>query len=262
MTTEALELVVELEELLPWDTFLDRKVVQMTDQQAQNLQEHIERYRTYEWPKIVSELEREHKVRLNGDSQSRNIRLSNDREPHWVEPGAAYWWQEQVVRERGTDDDGRPVIKERSLGWSPCGPITCSDASLVRLYLENGLRFRPPGPYGPDVVDVEVSEPASPPEAQTAFECRRQGDVRGFLNWKAYIQHCVRYNEPPEHPLPEDVRKRAETFAYYCYLHNVGWSEKQKRAVIQHIRHHPLVQKVHPRLETMLMKKPKEKLVS
>jgi len=123
-------------ETLKWDSFLtegDRK--------------HLDGFREIEWPNIR---------RVLYQAPYENI-APKGVEPHWVLPGKAVYWQEQIVREHVElkDDEGIPYrdVLEVSAGWQPTGPLPANNASVIAHYLRKGFRLRPPGRE-----DVEVEE--------------------------------------------------------------------------------------------------------
>jgi len=207
---------------LVWDTFLAKDAREKP---------HVDAFRAADWPDI--------RRQFNQDA-SHQMHIPDNLEPHWVMPGKAVLWQEQLIREPQQVDGVRRVV-EVSRGWTATSPMPIGNHIQLAYYLRKGLRLRPPE-HG---VDVELLQSAIPPEAFQAtqadepkppmYTCERHGmKTKGFPSWKAYIRHCVFYKEDIENMPPDSIRKRAVKFQWFCFLHNVGF--RTKRHVMQHIR--------------------------
>ena len=247
-------LAEERDLVLDWDYFLLKDLetvpVERREQHENLLRSHIEAFRRSDWPNIKRDLKK-----FQWD-------VPDGLEPHWVSPGRAVYWQEQILREpvEKTDDAGRRSreIVERSLGWAPTAGVPANNPSQIAHYLERGLRLRPP--YAG--VDVEAYiEAASPSEGlqsgqdtvpSRVFRCvrHRNGDL-DFHSWKAYIKHCVHYNEAMDEQPPEDVVAQQAHYKFYCPLHNVGFNSQ--RLAIHHAKNSQrrMVKAQHPGLKQM-----------
>lgn len=241
MTTE----IKEVESInLAWDAFLNKEtgVPQeraARDRQSRNLRQMIDGFRHAEWPNIKRELK-----------QTYHWEVEDGLEPHWVAPGRAVFWQEQLVRQVvvETDSEGhttyRPIFV--SQGWQPISPegAPANNASQIAMQLERGLRFRPPR----NGVGVETfleaaslsEEPRTEPPPSRFYPCARphpgkrlSGAMR-FNSWKAYMQHCIRYQEPPEHQPPKHVLDAIQHFKFWCHMHGRGFNNEKLAA--HHIR--------------------------
>lgn len=233
---------------LPWDYFLERGLEpnpRLTAEQRQRrldgLRRLVEGFRRTEWPNIRREVG-QYKVQApTGEYIYWDI--PEEMEPHWVEPGKAVYWQETVVR-RGvtkTDEEGHAYreLEETSAGWGPTNPLPADNASQIARYLAKGLRLRPPS-NGLGVEALSAAVLSDPPQDNAEdtpplYYCRRHGyDTKGFRTWKAYLQHCTRYQESLEHETPPEVVEFARQFRYYCGMHNKGFNSD--RGAILHIR--------------------------
>ena len=87
------------------------------------------------------------------------------------------------------------------------------------------------------------------------FECLRHGDVRRFVSWKTYLQHCAYNKEAPEEKAPDDVLEMAKRFTFFCFLHNKGFMFK--RTAVHHLKNELRKpgRAVHPGLEQMTVNK-------
>jgi hypothetical protein len=159
--------------------------------------------------------------------------VSDSREPHWVGPGTAVWYQNRINRLR-VEKDGHYEFREEETGFLPTDPLPCNNASLIHRYLEKGLRLRPLE-YD---VDIEASETADSPngsrEPQQTFHCKRHptGSYR-FDKWGTYLHHCNHYRESIEEKPPGAIIERMGQFRWYCLRHDVGW--RSQRAVRHHV---------------------------
>jgi hypothetical protein len=100
-------------------------------------------------------------------------------------------------------------------------------------------------------------EPVGPIPATTACDRHAKGRM-AFRNWKAYIQHCTRYNEAPIETLPPEVVERSRHFHWYCFVHDRGFGKGQKKQALQHFRKEKVVTQTHPTLDEMLVQPPQE----
>ena len=214
---------IEKDIALPWDAFLQRELQRLgltglaAEKWLEQTRNHIERFRQMEWPQI----------RL-GVNKTTTWQIPEGLEPHWVEPGKAVFWQEQIVRTRVSDSDG-VRIEERHLGWTPTSAIYANSASAVAKWLDIGLRLRPPTKD----TDLEVLKRANiqeykpvTPVPTPKFWCRRHPDKgpMAFPNWKAYIQHCTHYLELPIEEPPQEVVEHRKQFKWYCLEHEKGFN--------------------------------------
>ena len=128
---------------------------------------HVDFFHKTVWPEIREKLRREHR-----------IELTENEEPHWIEPWkAAYWHPSTDLRDRTT--------------WILTGPIS-ADAASIDQYLAKGWRFRRPEPVPSPEVAPEIHTPLSaigPPSKQSL--CRKCG--RGFATKAGLHIHQARY---------------------------------------------------------------------
>lgn len=223
----------ERTERLPWDAFLEREMAKGDP----IFRAHIDGFRQRDWPNIKRELAQ----------APLNWVVVDGLEPHWVAPGRAVFWQEQLVRQREskTDESGKDqnVIVEVSHGWQPTdGGLPANSASGIAYWLNRGLRLRPPE----DGVSAEMLESTVSLEALRAMDavpeavpdryiCDRHGiKKRGFTIWKAYIQHCTHYAEQPEFDPPPESQLRAGLAKYYCASHDKSF--QNSRLAAHHMR--------------------------
>lgn len=223
----------ERTERLPWDAFLEREVAKGDP----IFRAHIDGFRRRDWPNIKRELA----------GTPHNWVVVDGLEPHWVAPGRAVFWQEQIVRMRvpETDSSGlrRFVTENVSTGWQPTdGGLPANNASGIAYWLNRGLRFRPPV----DGVSAEMLESTVSLEALRAMDvapdvvlnkytCTRHGNKNhSFATWKGYIQHCTHYIEQPEFDPPPESQIRAGLAKYYCASHDKSF--QNSRLASHHIR--------------------------
>ncbi len=145
--------------------------------------------------------------------------------------------------------------------WSPTSALPAY-AGAIAHYLNKGFRLRPPLEGVEDAIkreSADLLEASASDEPVARFFCHRHGDKgkMGFINWKAYIQHCDHYGEVPTEDPPPEVRARISKFHWYCAIHDKGWLPKQKKLAEQHYRTargKPGGQN-HPTVEDMLVNK-------
>lgn len=250
---------------LPWDAFMEEGLERFVredplrkERGLRQLRANIQGFRDREWPAIRRYLDQDY-----------DFIVPDGLEPHWAAPGKAVYWQEQFVRHIVTETgpDGKPIRKmvEESAGWQPTKPLPCNNASAVNHYLRKGLRLRPPVD-GVDVAYVSAASAARPQETEQQKEdssvrlytCdrHRQGTIH-LRSWKAYLRHCDYYGEPPLEEPPASVLKRAKSYAYFCYLHGLGFHNV--RAAQMHVRmeQNKSMRRVHIPLEQMRVQKGK-----
>lgn len=211
---------------IAWDAFLEEWVRDSTGSRGditaavESSRRHIDAYRRTQWHQFVQALKQVHE-----------INLPDGLEPHWVSPGRAVLWQEQILRRPVDKIDAATgaryrVAEEHSLGWAPTRQgLPIGNALQLARYLRKGLRLRPP-PDGSlsDGVSVEaLSTPAPQPEVpagepERVYACTRHGDgdLRKFPNWRSYMHHCRYYREPIEEIPPAEHRRQAKQSKYYC----------------------------------------------
>jgi len=211
---------------IPWDAYLeeelDRIRAKTPDQRKHYLtmlRQHIDGFRGQEWPGIRRDLERDY-----------DFSIPDDIEPHWAAPGKAHYWMEQSVVERVVQENGVTVLQPRNYGWQRTLPLPAGNANIIHGYLRKGFRLRPPEE------GAKVSESDDPPEGEGVpqpmpFVCKRHAEgSKSFISWKAYIQHCMVYGEPPIEEPPQEVLLRGKQFLYYCAAHDKGFNHKRHAA--------------------------------
>ena len=232
---------------LPWDYFLQNEVEAELSSGAvgkevyvQNRNLHIQGFRQTEWKAIVRELKLVY-----------NWIIPDDLEPHWVAPGKAILWQEQITSkvQSATDADGksRRAVVESNEGWTPTSRLSANNASAIAQYLSKGLRFRPPEQgkgvevyYQENSASLEGSVNALKEfveqQDRITYVCDKHPDkgTVSFTTWKTYLRHCRASGELPDLPIPEEVQKRAKKFKWYCTQHNQGFNNE--RLAYQHMR--------------------------
>ena len=245
---------------LPWDYFLNKREGLSTAET-----EMILVWRSNEWNVIVRHLFTDFKWVI-----------PEGLEPHWLSPGKAAYWQEQItLNKKFVDnitekeilhsnknvDQGHWVRTNVSSGWKPTSPLPADNASQVAHYLNKGFRFRPPqdgveSEYIRESADLlEVSSEDLPVVAQfVCFRHLEKGKV-GFVTWDAYLAHCAKYAEKPIENPPKEILEHAATFMWYCPIHNIGF---QKETLVE--RHYHSESKkaggqYHPTVDDMLVKK-------
>ncbi len=218
--------VVERDLNLPWEHFLEK------ESPSENVRRNIDVFRQSDWKSIKRQLVAEYRWNL-----------PEGLEPHWVSPGKAVYWHQQVQRKRTfVNDEGDPIpfttdnqdighweITWDDLGWEPTSPLPANNASALAHYLNKGFRLRPPL----DGVEAEKQgvEPADLPESfeqpdeRPIYRCKRhpKGIVE-FRSWDGYLKHCVHFKEPPTEKPPQDVLDLMAQWKYFCVLHNVGFN--------------------------------------
>ena len=245
---------------LNWDAFLEAEVernkvpLHVKDAFLRQRNSGIRRFREVEWPQIRHQL-----------AKDKGISLSDELEPHWTEAGRAVYWQHEIVsqiHQTGLSPLGTPIraLEEVDYGWKPTSPLPANSASIIADFLRNGLRLRPPT----EVVQNEAVKAAVAADGSQRvetvaeprqFECLRHGDVRRFVSWKTYLQHCAYNKEAPEEKAPDAVLEMAKKFTYFCFLHNKGFMFK--RTAVHHLKNELRKpgRAVHPGLEQMTVNK-------
>lgn len=232
-------MVAEKTVALSWDHFLG--------QAEEGSARAIETFRRINWPQIQRMLREEYQVEV-----------AEDQEPHWVGPGLAVLWKEEKVSQpvEKVEENGRRfrVLEETSVGFKPSAHLPVGTASQLAAYLKKGFQFRPPSQEVEDAV-----ESAAPPEAssvKSAYTCKRHPtrSGMGFVNWKAYLRHCDRFNEGVEYAPPPEVIKGYAGYEYVCYLH--GFATHDRRLAQHHARESSRKQMTrgHASLEQMMAK--------
>jgi hypothetical protein len=254
-------MTVEHDVKLPWDSFLEKELNELPEAYAISLRTHINAFRKSEWPQIKLKL-RQTFVRGEGGALHA-WEIPDGMEPHWVSPGRAILWQRQIVRERrerATEEGGRErYLEEVDKGWMPTAPVLINDASIFASVLQRGLRMRPP--Y--DGVDAETLRLATPSEGLVESESEpvpkyicaggaAHPDEMKFPSWKAYIKHTSHRKEAPDmEQCPESILKRAQQYQWYCFIHNVGYSNERhaQRHIKDELR--KAGRSVHPTIQQM-----------
>ena len=234
---------------LTWDAFLN--------DEDEGAHRQVEGFREAEWHNIRRQLRNDY-----------NWDVPDGLEPHWIAPGRAVFWQQQIVRERvfRVDDRGRrrPVVEDVERGWAPTtlAGLPAGSSSQIAHWLDKGLRMRPPV----DGVDAETLKAAVPsgsievepePELEDLFHCYRHGiKQRGFKTWKLYAAHCAAYREIPELEPPDETKEIMKAFKFYCLLHNVGFNNNALAA--RHVRNELRKpgKPVHQTLDQMKVQEP------
>lgn len=230
----------ERTERLPWDAFLEREVFKErpgNHAAVEAARKHVQGFRRQEWPNIKREMAQD----------PYNWVVADGLEPHWIAPGRAVFWQEQIVRQRHStvDDEGKRHItmEDVSNGWHPTdGGLPANNASVIAYWLKKGLRFRPPEQgVSAETLEATVSSEALramdivPEVVVDKYNCERHpGGRRAFGTWKAYIQHCTHAGEPPEFDPPPESQLRAALAKYYCAAHDKVF--QSARLAYQHMR--------------------------
>jgi hypothetical protein len=213
---------------LTWDSFLESSLERSLGHKPDaahiaRARLHIDRFRQNDWKAIKLEL----KERYG---------FSVTTEPHWVAPGRAVYWHREVSVGREWNDTADGVETVEEVGeWLPSSELPARNASNLATYLQKGFALRPPSAM--DAEDAEDDEAAEPSGAQSDhYVCLRHGKgiQKGFAHWTAYLRHCQHYREVPEIDPPADVVEKASHYAYFCFLHDVGWNNA--KLAQQHIR--------------------------
>ena len=245
---------------LPWDYFLNKE-----EGPTATAVEMIAVWRSNEWGEIVRHLLAEYKWVI-----------PDGLEPHWLSPGKAVYWQEQITLERRfVDNISHKEIPhthtsvdqghwERTLvssGWKPTSALPADNASQVAHYLNKGFRLRPPQ----DGVESEyIRESADLLEAASEdlptgnkFFCWRhfeKGRI-GFETWDGYLRHCDRYAEKPIETPPKEILEHAAAFVWYCPIHNIGFMKLSLAKRHYHGESKKMGGQYHPTVDDMLVKK-------
>lgn len=206
-----------------WDEFLSEK----------SNRDAVQRFRGAPWQNIRRELTDRFSL-----AEAKSI------EPHWTAPGEAMYWQREVTRDiRGKGDARR--WEETNGEWKPVGPLSSLNAAQIAGYLERGLRFRPPGSDAESVDEASETAVAAG-DSRDTFPCQHGDSKYVFKTWRAYTRHCNHFNELPKLEIPASVVEHSKTFRWFCFIHNVGWSLLQERAMQQHMKTKSLRTALHP----------------
>lgn len=178
-----------------WDAFL-------TDDA---LRTHIEGFRKNEWPSI-----RKHLAAFYG------IDVSDEEEPHWIEPSRVVYW----ALESGH--------------WRPTAAgLPAGNAQQIANYLKKGFRLRPPSEAALEYEGtLKMVIPTAEPELK--YQCtgrgmRRKHKVITFRNHKLYLRHCDFFKEEPTGPVEAVVAaEREEQYKYFCAIHQEGFDHQLK----------------------------------
>lgn len=218
---------------LAWDAFLDKQADlpqerNARDKVTRNLRQMIDAFRRVEWPNIKRELAQHH-----------HWEIEDGLEPHWVAPGYAVYWQEQVTRnvvnERDAEGNPRYRVEWASQGWQPTAGAPANNASQIAGYLGRGLRLRPPHNGKGVEAYLETASLSEVPQSeavvpQVRYACRlphpqsRRVGVLHFNSWRAYMQHCIRNQEMPTETPPQHVLDAMARYKYWCHLHGRGFN--------------------------------------
>ena len=132
--------MMEVETKVPWDVALEERLEREGEKYPDDAKRiRQERYHTRvfherQWPDIQVELRERH-----------DRVVSNDEEPHWVEPWKASYWHKSV------DLKGKVT-------WSMTLPLSADAASIAR-YLKKGMLLRAPRGYNLSNADfISTSE--------------------------------------------------------------------------------------------------------
>jgi hypothetical protein len=195
---------------LKWDYFLDKVKERESPDGQESIQNHVNAFRVREWRGMVRLL------------AAKGFEVSAEIEPHWIGPGKAVLWQEQVSSHI---EQGAWV--ESNNGWHPTAPLPVASADGLGLYLLKGFRLRPPVAEGSEVEDVEDVEGAPPPEAYLCTRHEHKGVVSS-PTYKAYRRHCRYHGETVQYP-PKD-----SSSLYICPI--CGYDTNSKRLAGHHAR--------------------------
>ena len=199
MTTKAPETI----SVDPWDFFLEDDLAT----------EHVEKFREWEWPHMLKELKQEY-----------NYVIGKGQEPHWVTPGTAILYHEQIVM--------IAYGREESKGWKPTNPLPIGNAGQLLNYLKKGFRLRA---NVEPLVNVELSETADSAEGDyenTPYVVKHSRGERKFINWDAYRNYCMHRNIAPTIEPPKEILDKMAKYSYYCLIHDHGFDSE--RAAKQH----------------------------
>lgn len=246
---------------LPWDYFFSKMTTTEHDKAAVN------GYRRAEWKNIWRELRQQYRWDV-----------SVGLEPHWVAPAKAVYWHQRTTykREFVSNSGEQPIthtvsnlemghwarVKVSEGEWIPTGPLPAY-AGAIAHYLEKGFRLRPPQDGVEDAIKRESADlleaSGEQDQPKVIYYCQRHADKgkMGFINWKAYIQHCDSYGEVPTADPPPEVLAKIKNFHWYCPIHDKGWKENQRKLAEQHYtsaRRKPGGQN-HPTVTDMLVNK-------
>ena len=245
---------------LPWDCFLNKESNLST-----TAVEMIAVWRSNEWGEIVRHLLKEYKWVI-----------PDGLEPHWLSPGKAAYWQEQIVLDKRFVDNisGKEIVHsssnidqghwertDRSTGWKPTSALPADNASQVAHYLNKGFRLRPPqngveSEYIRESADLLEVSSENPPTGNKFFCFRHFEKGRiGFETWEAYLRHCDKYAEKPTEAPPHEILEHAAQFTWYCPVHNIGFMKSS--LVRRHYRGESRKPggQYHPTIDDMLVKK-------
>ena len=242
---------------LPWNYFLQK------NDSSDTAIAMIDGWRRTEWKSIQRLLFQEYRWEL-----------PDGLEPHWVRPGKAVYWHDQLVRvRRFVDNKSGNVIPHtvanlekghweadwNPVGGVPTGPLPANNASQLAHYLNKGFRLRPPKK---GVAAEMQRESADLPEvvseslSTAVYFCRRhEKGVLGFSTWDAYLKHCAHNQEAVTEAPPQEVLSRINRFKWYCPLHDIGFNHPN------HAQRHYKTERrkpggqYHPTVEDMLVKK-------
>ena len=252
MVTEVLERM----ERLPWDSFLEEEVSR--DARAHTValetaRKMIDRFREVDWPNIKRDL----------GLPPYNWVVPDGLEPHWVAPGRAVFWQEQVIREPVDRLDGgqmRRVLEDVSRGWTRTSGLPANNPSVIAHYLNKGLRFRPPeAEMAVETLQALVPSEAlqamdrePEPEVKVEYLCSRHGyKHKRFVTWKGYVAHCSQSREPLEYDPPADILNLMKNYDFVCMIHGKGFTSARHAGRHFKSEMRRPGRSVHPTLEQM-----------
>lgn len=207
---------------LPWHFFLD-------DKSDGGARAHIERWRKVGWRNLLRDLRSDYA-----------IELSDDLEPHWVEPNyAIFWAKDTTISMTPSESTGSRkvvVIEEDVSAWKPTARAPVGSASQLAYYINRkGFRLRPPvDGLVPEL--RAVVESAVPPEnpATEMYKCEKHGSA--YPTWKGYRLHCNHFNERLTAEPPESVTLLMAGAEYYCLEHN--FTSDTRRVADAHAKQH------------------------
>ena len=230
---------------LPWHFFLK-------DDPDGSIRSHIEQWRKVGWRNLMRELRTEY-----------GLNLSDDLEPHWVEPNYAIFWARDITisaRTEGERAGKRKVVgfDEDVSAWKPTSRLPVGNASQLAYYIQKkGFRLRPLTDGLEPELRAVVESAASPEKPATeTFDCEKHGG--NFPSWKGYVRHCNHFNEQPTVEPPDSTVMAMAGAEYYCLEHN--FTTNNRRLANRHVKVHARKKVNKGHIDITKMQKTKEKV--